>query len=73
MAIMDAGPYQAWIAAHDRWERSSSRLHAAQKTGNQSLIAYIESDTEKARQELNAALRTMNELDAQARRGEWPG
>ncbi|QHD65763.1 hypothetical protein GS397_00875 [Sphingobium yanoikuyae] len=67
MPITDDAPYQAWMAAHDRYERAESRRNAAGRTGNKLLIARTQSDVERAGRELNAALRDLNDLEVQAR------
>jgi len=67
MAIMDDAPYQAWMAAHDQYERAESRWNAANRTQNRSLVARTQADMENARQRLNSALKELNELEAQRR------
>lgn len=57
MAILDAGPYQAWIKAFDEHERAERRFEAASRLGNQALIAYLRAQREEAAQTLHAAIR----------------
>lgn len=62
MAILDAGPMQDWIRAFDRHELSKRRWDAANATGNRALIDYLRGDVDSAARDLNAALKTLNEL-----------
>ena len=60
MPILDAGLYQAWIAAFDNHDRAERRLVAAGATGNRDLIEYVRGLSEQAAQELNQAIRALN-------------
>jgi len=68
MAILDASPFQNWMRAFDNWDRAQRRYDAAGRSGNNALISYVEADMESARLSLNAALKELNDIPADAGR-----
>lgn len=61
MAILDAGAYQAWIAAFDNWDRAQRRFDAAGRLGNGALTDYLRGNLERASRDYNAAIKALND------------
>lgn len=61
MAILDAGVYQDWIRAFDRWEQAQRRYDAGAAFGNSALTEYLRGSLETARQEYSAAIKAIKD------------
>lgn len=59
MAILDVGPFQEWIKAHENYERAKRLWDAANRLGHQQLIMYVRADMDQAERALHAAIRAL--------------
>ena len=61
VAMMDAGLFQGWIAAFDRYESAKRRYDAAGQIGHGALSDYLRGRVEDASRELNAATKALKD------------
>ena len=61
MAIPDAGIYQDWIRAFDRWEQAQRRYDKAPAVGDRALMDYLHASLQSAAQEYQAACRAIQD------------
>jgi hypothetical protein len=61
MAIHDAGMYEDWIRAFDKFERAQRRYDAAPVVGDRGLVDYLRASFQSAAQEYQAACRVIQD------------
>jgi len=62
MAILDAGPYQEWTRAFDRYDRAKRRSDAAGQMGIAALNDYLRADLDQSAYDLQQATRALKNL-----------